>query len=173
MLFDRLVAGDMRAFDRLYERYERPLHGFIRAQISDAAEAEDLFHEAFMAVLRQRDRRHEVRSFRAWLYQVARNLCLNRVRSKKRAGRAFDSAAKDELLVSAPVAAVEALEQHQRAAALLAAVTRLPLALGEVYRLRATGMSYDEVAEVLSIPVGTVKSRMSEMVKRLREEMAG
>jgi len=49
----------------------------------------------------------------------------------------------------------------------------LPLALGEVYRLRATGMSYDEVAEVLSIPVGTVKSRMSEMVKRLREEMAG
>ena len=38
-LFDRLVLGDMRAFDRLYERWGRPLYGFIRAQISDAAEA--------------------------------------------------------------------------------------------------------------------------------------
>jgi RNA polymerase sigma-70 factor (ECF subfamily) len=51
------------------------------------------------------------------------------------------------------------------------AVQRLPGSLAEVYRLRAAGMSYDEVAGILDVPVGTVKSRVHEMVKRLREEM--
>jgi RNA polymerase sigma-70 factor (ECF subfamily) len=172
-LFEKLVEGDMRAFDRLYERFERPLFGFIRAQIGDAHEAEDLFHEAFMAVLREREARSGVRSFRAWLFQVARNLCLNRVRSRKRAGRALEAVAKDELMVSAPVPAPVAIEQREQAAALQQGVARLPGPLAEVYRLRATGMSYDEVAVVLHVPVGTVKSRMNEMVRRLREEMSG
>ena len=170
-LFERLVGGDLRAFDRLYERFERPLFGFIRAQLGDGAEAEDVLHEAFMAVLRERERRHEVRSFRAWLYQVARNLCQNRVRSRKRAGRAADAATQVEALGSAPLPAERALELHQQAALLQHAVANLPGPLAEVYRLRASGMSYDDVAEILDVPVGTVKSRMHDMVRRLREEM--
>lgn len=170
-LFERLVGGELGAFDKLYDRFERPLFGFIRAQLGDPAEAEDVFHEAFMAVLRERARREDVRSFRAWLYGVARNLCLNRVRSRKRESRAVE-AAGHEALASAPVPAELALERHQQAAALERAVTRLPHALGEVYRLRAAGLSYDELAEVLGLPVGTVKSRMHDMVRRLREEMA-
>ena len=170
-LFERLVGGDLRAFDRLYERFERPLFGFIRAQLGDGAEAEDVLHEAFMAVLRERERRHEVRSFRAWLYQVARNLCQNRVRSRKRAGRAADAATRVEALGSAPLPAERALELHQQAALLQHAVANLPGPLAEVYRLRASGMSYDDVAEILDVPVGTVKSRMHDMVRRLREEM--
>jgi RNA polymerase sigma-70 factor (ECF subfamily) len=172
-LFDALAQGDMRAFDRLYERFERPLFGFIRAQIGDAHEAEDIFHEAFMAVLRERGARHTVQSFRAWLFQVARNLCLNRLRSRRRAGRAFEVAAKDELLAHPAEPAQDALEHHEQAAALVQAVARLPPPLADVYRLRATGMSYDEVAHVLCVPLGTVKSRMNEMVRRLREEMSG
>lgn len=170
-LFERLVGGELGAFDKLYDRFERPLFGFIRAQLGDPAEAEDVFHEAFMAVLRERARREEVRSFRAWLYGVARNLCLNRVRSRKRESRAVE-AAGHETLASPPVPAELELERHQQAAALERAVTRLPRALGEVYRLRAAGLSYDELAEVLGLPVGTVKSRMHDMVRRLREEMA-
>jgi len=172
-LFERLLAGDMRAFDRLYDRFERPLFGFIRAQLRDAGEAEDVLHEAFMAVLRERDARKEVRSFRAWLFQVARNLCLNRVRSYKRAGRAFEAAAHVEAMGSAPVPAEQALLRRQQAEMLQKAVARLPEALGDIYQLRSAGMSYDEVAEVLRIPVGTVKSRMHEVVKRLREEVSG
>jgi RNA polymerase sigma-70 factor, ECF subfamily len=171
-LFERLVAGDLRAFDRLYDRFERPLFGFIRAQLGDVGEAEDVLHEAFMAVLRERGKRSEVRSFRAWLYQVARNLCQNRVRSRKRAGRAADAATHVEAMGSAPVPAERALELHQQADLLLRAVSSLPGPLAEVYRLRASGMSYDDLAEILGVPVGTVKSRMHEMVKRLREEMS-
>jgi RNA polymerase sigma-70 factor (ECF subfamily) len=170
-LFERLIAGDMRAFDRLYERLERPLFGFIRSQLRDDHEAEDVLHEAFMAVLRERGARHEVRSLRAWLFQVARNLCLNRVRSRKRAGRAIEAAAQVEAAAPAPPVVEQSLERHEHAALVERAVARLPGPLSEVYRLRAAGMSYEELSDVLGVPVGTVKSRMHEMVKRLREEV--
>jgi RNA polymerase sigma-70 factor, ECF subfamily len=165
-LYARLVGGDLTAFDRLYERYERPLHGFLCAQLGDRQEAEDVFHEAFMAVLRARDQRAKVRSFRAWLFQVARNLCLNRVRSRKRADRALHGLAHEP---AAP--ALDEAAAGQGAAALQAAVQRLPSPLGEVYQLRAGGLSYEECASVLDVPIGTVKSRIHEMVRRLREEM--
>jgi RNA polymerase sigma-70 factor, ECF subfamily len=168
-LFDRLASGDLAAFDALYARFERPLFGFIHAQLRDRAEAEDVLHEAFMAVLRERAKRTDMQSFRAWLYQTARHLCLNRVRSKKRAGRAVDAAA--HVPSPAPVVADGELERRQLAAALERAVARLPDAMAELYRLRTAGMSYDEVAAVLTVPVGTVKSRMHELVKRLRQEI--
>jgi RNA polymerase sigma factor (sigma-70 family) len=63
------------------------------------------------------------------------------------------------------------IEEHEKHAALDAAVARLPAPLAEVYRLRVSGLSYDEIASVLETPVGTVKSRMHEMVRVLREEI--
>lgn len=161
-LYARLLRGELAAFDRLYERYERPLYGFLRAQLGDAAEAEDLFHEAFLAVLRARGSRTELRSFKAWLFEVARHLCLNRIRSRRRADRALETVARE------PHGAAEPARDP---ATLHAAVTRLPPALAEVYSLRASGLSYEELATVLEVPIGTVKSRIHEMVRRLREEM--
>lgn len=169
-LFERLAAGDLRAFDRLWDRFERPLFGFVRARLGDAAEAEDVLHESFMAVLAERGRRGEIRSFRAWLYGVAHHLCLNRVRSRKRAARAVEIAGRAS--ESAVPAAEQLLEAHQASATLARAVAALPGPLAEVYRLRAAGLAYDEVAGVLGIPLGTVKSRMHELVRRLREELS-
>lgn len=167
-LYARLLRGELAAFDRLYERFERPLFGFLRAQLGDAAEAEDVFHETFLAVLRAGGGQTELRSFRAWLFQVARNLCLNRVRARRRADRALESAAREARIEPAAPAEPPA---GRDPAVLHAAVSRLPPALAEVYQLRARGLSYDELASILEIPVGTVKSRMHEMMKRLREEM--
>jgi RNA polymerase sigma-70 factor, ECF subfamily len=160
-LYHRLLAGELAAFDQLYARYERRLFGFVIGQLGDAAEAEDVFHETFLAMLQARGRGVELRSFKAWLFQVARHLCLNRVRSRVRAERAIAA------LPAPPDAAPADLD----AARLPAAVARLPATLGEVYQLRASGLSYDEMAEILDIPVGTVKSRMHETIVRLREEM--
>jgi RNA polymerase sigma-70 factor (ECF subfamily) len=170
-LFERLIAGDLRAFDLLYDRFERPLFGFIRSQLRDVADAEDILHETFMSVLRERAARHEVRSFKAWLFQVARNLCLNRIRTQRRAGRALEAAAQVEAVAPPSAAADHALERREQLVLLQRAVERLPAALAEIYRLRAAGMSYDELAEILDVPVGTVKSRIHEVVKRLREEV--
>jgi RNA polymerase sigma-70 factor (ECF subfamily) len=167
-LYARLCRGELAAFDRLYERHERPLFGFLRAQLGDAAEAEDVLHEAFLAVLHAGGARSELRSFRAWLFQVARNLCLNRVRARRRADRALEAVARE--VAAVPAAAAEPPAARDPAV-LHEAVARLPPALAEIYQLRAGGLSYDELASILEIPVGTVKSRMHEMMKRLREEM--
>ena len=166
-LYARWIGGDLRAFDALYARHERPLFGFVCAFVRDRAEAEDVLHEAFMAVLRER--RRDIRSFRAWMYEVTRHLCLNRARSKKRAARALEDVANDEPDITNVETEIDA---RRRAVQLERAVSRLPEHFAEVYRLRASGMSYDEVAELLGVPVGTVKSRMHEMVLRLKEEVS-
>jgi len=165
-LYARWAAGDLRAFDQLYARFERPLYGFVRAYIRDASEAEDVLHEAFMAVLRER--RKDIRSFRAWIYEVTRHLCLNRVRARNRAARAVGGA-EPEIAQPSPE---DELEERRRAATLERAVSRLPPPFAEVYRLRASGLSYEEVADILEVPVGTVKSRIHDMVIRLKEEVS-
>jgi len=168
-LYRDLVGGNIAAFDQLYRRYEGCLFGFILRQLGDRGEAEDVFHEAFMAVLRERRTQRELVSFKAWIFEVARNLCKNRQRSQRRAARAFETEARTPALQSHP----EAIALSREApAALQRAVAKLPEALAQLYDLRTSGLSYDEIAHVLDVPLGTVKSRMHEMVGRLREEIA-
>jgi len=169
-LVERLRQGDLTAFDRLYERYEGPLFGFIRSYVEDSAEAEDVFHEAFMQVLKNLS--GDLSKFRPWLYTTARNLSLNRIRSRKRGNEA-----KRRILevVSSEGSAEDPereLENARTRKALSQAVGALPTALSEMFHLRASGMSYEEMAQVLEIPLGTVKSRMHEMVQQLRKDMS-
>jgi RNA polymerase sigma-70 factor, ECF subfamily len=170
-LLEELLRGDMRAFDALYDRHARALFAFVRAMLRDPTEAEDVLHEAFMALLRERGGAAAPRSLRAWLYKVARNLCLNRLRARRRADRAVVEAASLADFAPAPAGVDSRLEAAEVRERLVAAVGRLPEALAEVYRLRTAGLSYEEVADALGVPVGTVKSRVHEMVGRLREEM--
>jgi RNA polymerase sigma-70 factor, ECF subfamily len=172
-LYQRLLEGELDAFDQLYERYERHVFGFVCRQLGDPAEAEDVMHEAFLALLREREKGRAARSFRAFLFQIVRNLCLNGVRSRQRTARAMDGAAQvlwggEREGAGHPE---HALAEQQTRAALSAAVGRLPAPLIELYQLRASGLSYEELTEVLGIPLGTVKSRMHELLNRLREEM--
>lgn len=154
--------GQLAAFDALYARYERPLFGFIVRQLDgDRAEAEDVMHQTFISVMRSKD----VLRVKALLFDVARNACANRRRSLKRG----DAVPKDEVGEATPPD--ELLMKRQASAALQRALTRLPATLNEVWSLRAAGLSYDEVAKTLGVPLGTVKSRLHEVVSRLREEL--
>lgn len=165
-LIGRLRRGEVDAFEVLYARYEVPLYAFIRAFLRDGTEAEDVFHEAFMAVLRNRgaDPVH----FRSWVYQTARNVCLNRLRSRHRGDKA-----SLKLVGDAPVGTPEDMLAERRAhKALDVAVGELSDRLSEVFHLRASGLSYEEMARVLDVPLGTVKSRTHEMLTQLRKELA-
>ena len=166
-LYERLRAGELDAFDGLYARYRVQLYGFVRSYLGDA-DAGDAFHESFLEVLAGRALDFRRGSFKSWLYVVARNECLNRLRKRERATRA-----NVRLVVAdAPsTAADEALDARAAEAALREAVAKLPPPLADLFRLRTAGLSYDEMARALSVPVGTVKSRMHEMVEQLKKEM--
>ena len=109
-------------------------------------------------------------SFKPWIFQVTRNLCLNRLRTRRRATAALEIVSRDP--ADAREQPNEAVEAKEASEALRGAVAQLPPGLAEVYRLRAAGLSYEQMAETLKIPLGTIKSRLHEMVSRLKQEVS-
>jgi RNA polymerase sigma-70 factor (ECF subfamily) len=167
-LYARIKQGDLLAFDELYARYAVRLFGFLRSQLPTAADAEDVFHETMLATLESHEVAFDRATFRTWLYRIARNRVLNRQRSRARGDAAtLRLSASDE---TAP-AADERIERGELLEALDRAVRHLPATLMDVYHLRSSGLSYEEMATVLEIPLGTIKSRMNQMVTLLREEL--
>jgi RNA polymerase sigma-70 factor (ECF subfamily) len=169
-LYERVRRGDLSAFDELYARYESSLFGFLRATLgsrANRADAEDALHEAFLNTLRSREVTFDRGGFRSWLFRIARNVALNRRRKDARGVAATAQIPESEV----PPTVHDRLEAVELRVALDGAVARLPPTLAEVYRLRTSGLSYEEIADVLETPLGTVKSRMHEMVKQLREDM--
>lgn len=168
VLFARIVRGDVAAFDPLYERYESRLFGFLVARIGNRADAEELFHEAFMRTLKSGASLDRDGAFRTYIFRVARNLALNRKRSERRGARAMERLSAEESMNDT---AHEKMADEQLKRALHDAVERLPSTLSELFHLRCSGLSYEEMASVLEVPLGTVKSRMHQMVNQLREEL--
>lgn len=153
-----------RAVDRLYRE---AIVRLARGYLGDDAEAEDAAQEVFLRVLTADtvpDR------FRPWIYRVARNHCLNRVRSRRRRrdGARLPTAADFELSRTGPLSR---LVKEEDAANLAARLAALPEDRHELLRLRyAEGLSRREIAEVLELTESVVKSRLFEAVKWLREE---
>jgi RNA polymerase sigma-70 factor (ECF subfamily) len=171
-LYARVREGDMTAFDALYERYASRLYGFLVAELGNGADAEEVFHEAFMATLKADGLSFDVArggGFRAYLYRAAKNRAHNRRRGAMRGQKLVNEAAMST--PEPPRRPDDALADEERAQALDRAVLGLPVALREVYRLRTSGLSYEEMAVVLEIPLGTLKSRMHHLVSVLREEL--
>jgi RNA polymerase sigma factor (sigma-70 family) len=174
-LFQRVRGGDIAAFDLLYERYEVRLFAYLRAVAGNRQDAEELLHDAFLAALKTGEQAtFQEGAFRGWLYQVARNLAFNKRRAAQRHDRMLASvpdAVADDARPSVTARADAAIERRELELALEDAVGRLPIALGELYHLRSSGLSYEQIATVIEAPLGTVKSRMHQMVNVLREEL--
>lgn len=160
----------MAAFDVLYERYEARLFAYLRAVTSDRRDAEEILHDAFLATLKSGAPTFEAGGFRAWLYRVARNQAFNKRRATKRHDRAI-AAVPEPHDGDRRERADAAMEEREVEAALEDAVRKLPPLLGEIYHLRTSGLSYEQIASVVEVPLGTVKSRMHQMVHVLREEL--
>jgi RNA polymerase sigma-70 factor (ECF subfamily) len=167
------VDGDDRAGGELFERHGMAVHRFFANKAS--ADAEDLVQQTFLASVESRERFREVRSFRAFLFGIARNVLLRYLR-KKRRGRGKIDPGVTSLIESGvgPIRVVVRGEQHR---ALTEALARLPIdwqICVELYYWEHLDLS--EIAEALGIAVGTVKSRLARSRARLEDalrEMSG
>ena len=168
-----------RAFETLFLRHRRTAMDLAVRVLGDRALAADAVQEAFLSVYRKGARFQARARFTSWLYRVVFNRCIDLRRRERRHRSApllggADSADDDIRGVPEPVSGApgpfDALEGTERAELVREAVTRLSPKLAEVIALRyPRGMSYDEISEVLEVPPGTVKSRLSRAHAALRE----
>ncbi len=173
--------GDTSAFDVIAERYGHRLFHVAVRFLGNREDALDLCQEAFVRAYRSLDSYRGDAQFYTWLYSIAANLARNRLRDRSRKGRDRGTSL-DALFENAPAVAqaavaagrnpgTEAMEREmeevlQRCIEELPDHYRLPFVLRTF-----DDLSYDEIAEVMGCPAGTVKSRLNQARKRLRERL--
>jgi RNA polymerase sigma-70 factor (ECF subfamily) len=175
-------AGDRRAFEELVHRYERELFGYLRHYLGDAEMAEDAFQATFLQVHLKCGQFEQGRKVRPWLYTVATNQAIDAQRRNRRHrmvslsrraqgnGQDEESGCLEDVLGSQesdPLARAESSELHGQ---VRRSVDQLPEPLREVLLLvYYQGLKYREAAQVLDIPVGTVKSRLHAAIGKLNQ----
>lgn len=157
------MSTTVRQLEGLYQAYGPALLAYLRRLAGRHEIAEDLLQETFVQAMRGLDRLGEVVSPRAWLFTIARNVGVSAIRRRTR--RPVTSLSED-------VAAADPPKEHPRLEPMRQAITCLPDKLRETLELRLRDdLSYEEIAAVLSIPVGTVRSRLHHAVRQLRDDL--
>jgi RNA polymerase sigma-70 factor (ECF subfamily) len=169
-LLSRVGARDREAFEILYGRYVRPVFGLALRRLGDRGHAEDAVQEAFAAIWRSASTyRPERGAAGGWLYTVARNAIVDRLR---RSGPTFDAALPE--LASAERGPAQRTEDSDVAWRVHRALEELQPREREVIELAYwSGMSQSEVAQYLHLPLGTVKTRTRSALARLASMLEG
>ncbi len=181
-LVRRLKARDPRAFEMLVERYQEPVLNFLYRMIGNRLEAEDLAQEVFIAVFKKIDSFRGEASLQTWIYRIASNDVKNRRKYMGRRpfdtlppGIGADRAADDDggsVMSTRPSRPDELLEGYQmerriqRAIGELEEEQRLILVLRDIQN-----ETYDSIAEITGLALGTVKSRLHRARLALKEKL--
>lgn len=174
------LAGDQGAFRRLVEKHSEELFRFVARFVRSAAVADDVVQETFVQVFQSAEAFDPAKRFRPWLFTIAANKARDHLRSKVRrrevplaATAPGDDASEVSYLdfladdQTGPESAMEDEESRQRVRTI---VSRMPDNLREVLVLGYyQRFAYKEIAEILSIPLGTVKSRLHAAVSYFAE----
>ncbi len=179
LLLDYRLTGNQTSFERLVHRHERPLYRYLRRYLGSAEMAEDVLQRTFLQVHLKRDAFEPGRPVRPWIYRIATNQAIDALRRARRHRLASldyvsaNSARNGTLGDSLPapgVSPISAMVRRENADWSRSAVAALPRRLRAVVELVFFGgVTYREAGEELSLPLGTIKSRMSAALKQLRE----
>lgn len=169
-LFSAFLQGDEIAFGKLYEAYEKPLFLYCKYLLSTQQDAEEVFQETWMRVVRMRRRGKEVEHFRAFLFTVARNTGLKFIeRRKRRQGNvsidAVDPAGEWMLQDNSQYSELKELVNR--------ALTRVPVMQREAFVLHSMlGYTFDEIAEMQGVSMTAAKTRAFRARHSLRKLLA-
>jgi RNA polymerase sigma-70 factor, ECF subfamily len=176
VIVERALGGDAEAFGELVRRWERRIFALAYGMLGREEDARDATQETFLAAFRN------LRGFRgeakvsSWLHRIAVNQCLTRqrrakVRSESALAEEEDGAAQ----VAAPLeqSPVRVVEGRQRTAAVRRALNGLPVELRQIVVMKEfEELTFREIAEVLDLPLSTVKSRLYTGLKQLQMRLA-
>lgn len=177
----KLVAhvrrGDDRAFEALYERYHRRIHAYVYGMVKDHQRAEDVTQEVFVSALRRMRATERPIAFKPWVYEIAKNACIDQFRRSKRAEEvSFDAdeglAPSDygRLVSPEPVPEI-ALAAKQQLEQMVGAFGGLSEAHHQILVLRELeGLSYREIGEKMGMSRPAVESTLFRARRRLAEE---
>lgn len=174
-LIDEALAGNSASFGQLVVRYQDRLYNTIAQIMGCRDEAYDVVQDAFVQAFLKLESFQRTAAFYTWLYRIAFNLAATR---KRRARPMASVEQARENLGEEPVAATdhvgEELERRERAAQVHAALATLDEDFRTVLVLREMeGLAYDEIAQMLDLPLGTVRSRLHRARIQLKEQLKG
>ncbi len=174
-LVDGLRSDDPDALALLFDRYGDRIYNHCFRATGDWSEAEDATSTVFLEVWRHRQRvqLHDGSAL-PWLYGVATNVCRNLTRSRRRRRRALAALPDPAAEPDHAERVTERLGSTERMRSVLAAIESLPQHERDVLALVAwSGLSYEQAAAALDVPVGTVRSRLSRARARLTDLTGG
>lgn len=171
-LTERMALGEQEAFELLVTRYHGPLLNYVTQQLKDRGKAEDIVQETFIRLIRHLRQNGGMEQLRAWLYKVALNLCRDYWRS---AAFRSEHTAAEEMPDGADPApgAEEMLERQETAKQLASTLEYLPDIQQEVVRMRFFhDLKLQEIAELMDIPLSSVKSHLYGALRKLKRVLA-
>ena len=173
-LVRRCLSGDDRAWSSLLRRHAGQVFAIAYRSVGRRDEAEDLSQEIFWKISRMLDRYELSSPFKPWMLQVARNHLIDHHRSHRREKEStLELDAMPVMPGRTPAGQEGAVLRRERADAIRSGLGRLPRRLREAVVLRdVDGLDYSEIATVLAVPVGTVKSRINRGRLQLAEQLA-
>ena len=170
----RVLAGDSNAFEPLVLAHQKNVYNLALKMLGNEDDAFDVSQDAFLRAYNSLASFRGDSRFSVWLYRLTSNLCLDRLRARKRrnttsltVGDEEDEGAELEIPDERPQPEEEVLRKEMREAVRLG-MEKLPDSDRQILTLRAVGgLSYEEIASALDLELGTVKSRLSRARKKL------
>ncbi len=174
----RVRRGNRQSLEMLVQRYSTPLLTFLTRMSGDRHVAEEIFQEVFLIVWSKRKQFDGLRTFRPWLFTVAANRCREEFRKKRpeAAVGATDDATNETSNTAVPDitfgSPVQTAIQSENARLVAEALEVLPESQRTVVSLRIwNSLSFNEIAEIVDSPVGTVRSHMSRGLQALKHKL--
>ncbi len=177
---ERLIAkfqqGDVQAFDMLVRRYKDQLLNFVYRFVGNRSDAEDIVQETFLRVYKNKHYYKEVAKFSTWVYTIAGNLAKTELRRRKRhkifSVSNFVNEERDYDIPDTEISPDRKVDGTLKEDFIQKAIEKLPPKFKEVIILRdIQGFAYEEISQILNIPLGTVKSRVNRGRLKLQEDL--
>ncbi|HEX8494677.1 MAG TPA: sigma-70 family RNA polymerase sigma factor [Pyrinomonadaceae bacterium] len=173
-LVTRAIAGREDGFEELVRRYQRPIAAYVYRMVGDYEAALDLTQEVFIKVYNSLARYRSEYKFSTWIYKIAHNAAVDHLRRYSTREQSLISQSDGEQydlpIESGRLSPEQESEKRERRAEIEAVVRELPAVYRELIVLRHShDLSYDEIAEVTNLPLGTVKNRLFRAREIMRQ----